>query len=117
MGFGGAGRALVHAFNRVTTELIAAPMLGQMFGRRLTTISYVGRRSGQTFSLPVAYWREGDQVRIGVAMPEAKAWWRNFLGEGHPLTILLDGAGRTGQAVARRDEQGRVTVAVQLDAR
>ncbi|BBY34540.1 hypothetical protein BST33_10520 [Mycolicibacter minnesotensis] len=117
MAFGGAGRALVRAFNRVATELITAPMLGQLFGRRLTTISYVGRRSGKVFSLPVAYWREGDQVRIGVAMPEAKAWWRNFLGDGHPLTILLDGAGRTGQAVAQRDEQGRVTVAVQLDAR
>ncbi|WP_024442527.1 MULTISPECIES: hypothetical protein [unclassified Mycobacterium] len=115
MAFGGRGRRFIQVFNAVATSLIAAPMLGSLFGRRLTTISYVGRRSGQTFTLPVGYWRSGDEVRIGVAMPDAKAWWRNFSGEGGPLTIRLDGVNRTGQAVAHRDEHGAVTVAVRLD--
>jgi hypothetical protein len=48
--------------------------------------------------------------------PDAKSWWRNFLGEGGPITLLrLDGADRTGHAVADRDEKGRVTVTIQLD--
>jgi hypothetical protein len=48
--------------------------------------------------------------------PDAKSWWRNFLGEGGPITLLrLDGVDRTGHAVADRDEKGRVTVTVQLD--
>lgn len=44
----------------------------------------------------------------------AKTWWRNFLGEGAPMTIRLDGRDRTGHAVARRDEKGRVAVGLRL---
>jgi hypothetical protein len=55
-------------------------------------------------------------ITIGVQMPDAKNWWRNFLGDGEPLTLELDGADRTGHAVARRDDRGRVTVTVRLDA-
>jgi hypothetical protein len=65
--------------------------------------------------LPVGYRRSGDDVVITVSMPDAKTWWRNFLGEGAPLTITLDGRDRTGHAVARRDDAGRVTVNVRLD--
>lgn len=49
-------------------------------------------------------------------MPDAKQWWRNFLGDGGQLTLVgLDGQDRTGHAVAVRDGRGRVTVSVQLD--
>lgn len=116
MGFGGPVRKFVDVFNGMTTALVDSPRLGPLVGRRITTISYVGRRSGRTFSLPVGYRCSGEQVTIGVAMPDAKAWWRNFLGDGGPLTIRLDGADRTGHAVAQRDERGRVTVTVRLKA-
>ncbi|MGB5795874.1 MAG: hypothetical protein WBH51_08780 [Mycolicibacter algericus] len=46
-----------------------------------------------------------------------RGWWRNFSGDGGPLKIRLDGADRTGHAVAERDEQGRVKVVVRLDPR
>ncbi|TDH57593.1 hypothetical protein E2F47_02100 [Mycobacterium eburneum] len=110
-------RVFVNVFNGATTALVSAPLIGPLLRRQITTISYVGRRSGQTFSLPVGYQRSGDEVTIGVAMPDAKAWWRNFLGDGGPLTIRLDGADRTGHAVAHRDERGRVAVVVRLEAR
>jgi hypothetical protein len=42
-------------------------------------------------------------------------WWRNFLAEGGPISLQLDGIDRTGHAIARRDEAGRVTVTVRLD--
>jgi hypothetical protein len=65
----------------------------------------------------VGYRRSGDTVTIGVASPDAKSWWRNFLGEGGPLTLLkLDGQDRTGHAVAHRDDRGRVSVRVRLDS-
>ena len=48
-------------------------------------------------------------------MPDAKTWWRNFLGDGAPMTVRLDGAERTGHAVAHRDADGKVTVNVRLD--
>ncbi|WP_433508253.1 hypothetical protein ACQP04_18405 [Pseudonocardia halophobica] len=78
-------------------------------------ISYVGRRSGRTFRTPVAYRRSGDELVIGVQFPDAKNWWRNFLGEGGPITVELDGADRTGHAAATRDGRGRVAVRVRLD--
>jgi hypothetical protein len=36
---------------------------------------------------------------------------------GGPITLRLNGTDRTGYAVATRDDQGRVTVAVKLDDR
>jgi hypothetical protein len=78
------------------------------------SVGYSGRRSGRRFSIPVAYRRTGDEVTISVNMPEAKTWWRNFLGAGGPLTLRLDSMERTGHAVAKCDEKGRVTVTVRL---
>jgi hypothetical protein len=101
--------------NRGATALITSPRWGRVVGLGLTTISYTGRRSGRAVELPVGYRRKGGDILIGVAMPDGKKWWRNFTGEGAPLTILLGGAQRTGHAVATRDARGRVTVTVRLD--
>ena len=55
----------------------------------------------------MGYRRSGDTLTINVTAPNAKNWWRNFLGEGGPITLLnLDGADRTGHAVANRDAKG-----------
>jgi hypothetical protein len=59
--------------------------------------------------------RRGDEIFIGVNMSDAKTWWRNFLGDGGALTVKLDGRDRAGHAIARRDDQGRVTVMMRLD--
>jgi hypothetical protein len=51
-----------------------------------------------------------------VAGAGSKNWWRNFLGEGAPITLVnLRGQDRTGHAVANRDAKGRVSVTVRLD--
>ena len=101
-------------FNVCVSTLRSSPRWGRQISRRLTTITYTGRRTGDTFSTPVAYRRVADIVTIGVQFPETKKWWRNFLDEGGPISLQLDGADRTGHAVARRDEEGGVTVTVQL---
>lgn len=99
---------------------VARPVVASSWGRRLlggtlAVITYRGRRSGTVRSLVVGYEREGDEVRLGVAFPDRKTWWRNFTGEGHPLTIRLDGVDRTGHAVARRGDDGLVHLTVRLD--
>jgi hypothetical protein len=107
---------LVGIVNKFFVGLINAPLLGGIVGRGLVVIRYVGRRSGTTFEIPVGYRRSGDELTINVAAPDAKNWWRNFLGEGGPITLLnLDGIDRTGHAVANRDAKGRVSVAVSLN--
>ncbi|MEU5843068.1 hypothetical protein [Rhodococcus sp. NPDC047139] len=101
-------------FNRTVLAVLRLPVIGGLARRGVVPITYVGRRSGRTITLPVVYRRDGDTVTIGVARAESKTWWRTFLGDGAPIRIGLDSE-RTGHAVARRDEKGRTTVVVQLD--
>jgi hypothetical protein len=106
---------VVPIVNRLAVALLNAPVVGRVVGRGLVKIRYVGRRSGKTVELPVGYRRSGDDIIIGVAAPAAKTWWRNFLGDGAPITLLgIDGRDRIAHAVANRDDQGRVTVTVKL---
>jgi hypothetical protein len=111
------GRLLMRGaplFNAPITALTASPRFGALLRRSITTITYTGRRSGRTFNIPVAYRRRGDEIDIAANMPDAKTWWRNFLGDGAPMTLTLDGIEHSGPAVAHRDENGRVTVRVRL---
>lgn len=106
---------LVRIVNGAAVFLINAPIIGRLVGQGLVVIRYVGRRSGQTFEIPVGYRRSGGDLVIGVSAPDAKNWWRNFLGDGGPITLLnLDGRDRTGHAVANRDAKGRVSVTVRV---
>jgi hypothetical protein len=109
------GTPIVPAVNAVAAKLIDAPLLGSVVRRNTVMISYVGRRSGKTFTTPVSYRRSGDEIAIHVMLPDAKNWWRNFLDGGGPITLQLNGTDRTGHAVAARDDRGRVTVTVRLD--
>ena len=79
----------------------------------MINIRYVGRRSGKTIETPVAYRRSGEKIVINVMSPDNKTWWRNFLGNGGPITLLkLDGAGshRTRGRQPRRAGGVKVTV-------
>jgi hypothetical protein len=106
---------IVGIVNKLFVGLINAPAVGSLVRRGMINIRYVGRRSGRTIETPVGYRRSGDTLTINVMSPDAKSWWRNFLGDGGPITVLkLDGADRTGHAVADRDAQGRVKVTVTL---
>jgi hypothetical protein len=106
---------IVGIVNKLFVGLINAPLVGSLVRRGMINIRYVGRRSGRTIETPVGYRRSGDTITINVMSPDAKSWWRNFLGEGGQITLLkLDGQDRTGYAVAHRDDQGRVKVTVTL---
>lgn len=111
-----AGSLLRHAgsFNSAVMTAAGLPVIGSRIRKHVAPITYTGRRSGRTITLPVGYRLSGDTVTIGVAMPDEKSWWRNFLGDGAPMTIRLDDEERTGHAVATRDDRGRVTVVLRL---
>jgi hypothetical protein len=107
---------LVGLVNGFFVGLIDAPLIGSVVRKAMINIRYVGRRSGKTIQTPVGYCRSGNTVTINVMSPDNKMWWRNFLDEGGPITLLrLDGVDRTGHAVAHRDDHGRVSVTVTLD--
>jgi hypothetical protein len=102
-------------FNAPVAAIATSPRLGARLRRSVTLITYTGRRSGRTFSIPVAYRRRSDEdIDIDANLPDAKTWWRNFVGDGAPISLTLDGVERAGHAVAHRDDKGRVTVRVRL---
>ncbi|WP_020667526.1 nitroreductase/quinone reductase family protein [Amycolatopsis nigrescens] len=116
MRYGGTlTKRMVGGFNAGANALRSSPRFGRLVGKYLTVVTYTGRRSGRTFSTPVAYKRAGDTVKIGVALPDAKNWWRNFTGDGGPISLELEGTERTGLAVAHRDDKDRVTLTVRLN--
>ena len=106
---------LVGVFNSGAARLINAPLIGPLVRRSMVVIRYTGRRSGTSFETPVNYRRSGEDIVIRVMAPDSKSWWRNFTGDGGPITLVgFDGADRPGHAVSHRDERGRVTVNVRL---
>ncbi|GAA2842536.1 hypothetical protein GCM10010452_83550 [Crossiella cryophila] len=108
-------RRFVTGFNGLVLRLRGSARWGSFLSRYFTVLTYTGRRSGRTFSLPVGYRRAGETVTITVLLAGTKTWWRNFLGEGGPLTLELDGAARTGHAVSRQVGGNRASVLVTLD--
>ncbi|MGV0718290.1 hypothetical protein ABQE93_23080 [Mycolicibacterium sp. XJ662] len=107
------GSPVVRVVNGFFVGLLNAPVLGSVVRRGLVKIRYVGRRSGGTFEIPVGYRRSGDDIVINVMAPDAKNWWRNFLGDGGPITLVdFGGVDRAAHAVAHRDAKGRVSVTV-----
>ncbi|MUL48768.1 hypothetical protein FZI85_05670 [Mycobacterium sp. CBMA293] len=103
-------------FNKLAVGLTNVPVLGGIVGRSLVEIQYTGRKSGRSFQTPVNYRLSGDQVVVDVMAPDVKSWWRNFLGDGGPITLLnFRGTDRTGHAIATRDDKGRVAVRISLD--
>jgi hypothetical protein len=103
-------------FNAPVAAMATSRRFGRIVSRNIAMITYTGRRSGRSVSLPVAYRRRGEELEIAANMPDVKSWWRNFLGDGAPLTVRLDGIERAGHAVAQRDQHGHVTVRVRLRA-
>lgn len=74
--------------NSIVRTLLRVPGLSAVVGKRLMTLQVVGRKSGRTYQIPVAYTRHGSALLIGTAQ---RPWVRN-LKPGTPLTITR-GAG------------------------
>ncbi|BBZ53445.1 hypothetical protein [Mycolicibacterium phocaicum] len=107
---------VARALNKAAVGLTTVPVVGGIVGRSLVEIRYTGRKSGRRFQTPVNFRLSGADVVIRVMSPDSKSWWRNFLGDGGPITLLnFRGTDRAGHAISTRDDKGRVTVRVQLD--
>jgi hypothetical protein len=103
---------LNRAINPVVASLIRSP-LHRPASRRLTVITYTGRRSGRRYTIPVGYEMADLQVTITVGSPDRKVWWRNLTGMGAPVELVLRGRRRSGHAVATRaGEHALVRVAL-----
>jgi F420H(2)-dependent quinone reductase len=107
-------KRLVDSVQGAIAGLRSTPLVGRLVSRHLTVVTYTGRRSGRTFSTPVVFRKVGDTVTISVEVPQRKKWWRNFTGEGGPLSMELNGVERAGHAVAAENGKGKVIITVRL---
>ena len=87
--------------NPVMIALLRSPVHG-MLSSTIMVISFKGRVSGKTYSIPVSYYRAGDQV---YCFTHAK-WWRNMT-DSAQVELLVRGGKMTGQAVAVVEDEER----------
>lgn len=94
------------AFERFINPLAArilASRLHWLLSRWLIDITYTGRVSGRTFSLPVIYARHDERTFVAlVGQPDAKTYWRNFLEPG-TVELFLRGQPVWARAEILRD--------------
>jgi len=71
--------------NRVMKFMLRSPMHG-MVSRTVLLITFTGRKSDKTFTTPVSYSQDGDQVYVFTHA----VWWKN-LRRDTPVTLRIRG--------------------------
>jgi deazaflavin-dependent oxidoreductase (nitroreductase family) len=88
--------------------ILRSPMHG-MVSKTMLLITFTGRKSGKTYTTPVDYSQDGDQVTI---FTHAN-WWKNLIG-GAPVTLRI--RGRELQGLAQPVAEDKQAVAAGLAA-
>ena len=84
---------------------------------RFALITYTGRKSGREHTIPVLYRDKGDEVTIAVGWPDRKIWWRNLVGEGGAVRLVIRGRELRGHAISTREADRDALVRVRIDSR
>lgn len=90
-------------YNPIIGAILRSPLHGLMSGNTVL-LSYIGRKSGKTYSLPVNYAEDGDVLWI--ISSRDRTWWRNLRSADHtgvPVQLWLRGQERRGLAQALED--------------
>jgi deazaflavin-dependent oxidoreductase (nitroreductase family) len=82
--------------------ILRSPAHG-MVSKTVLLITFTGRKSGKTYTTPVDYSQDGDQVYI---FTHAN-WWKNLRG-GAPVTLRLRGRDLQGVAEAQAEDKDAV---------
>jgi len=85
--------------NPAINRLLRSPW-HHVLSKRIMTVSFLGRKSGQRFATPVSYYRNGDQVYCFT-----NGSWRHNFTTPHPATVRI--AGRDYSARGRLFEGRR----------
>jgi deazaflavin-dependent oxidoreductase (nitroreductase family) len=86
--------------NRIVRTLLRTPGIRRGIGKRLLTLHIVGRKSGKTYDVPVAYVRHEGTLLIGTAL---RSWVRN-LQSGTPVQASLGDDPQTFDPVVYTEE-------------
>lgn len=75
--------------NSLMRWALTTPGLQTMIGQQLAILSFEGRKSARTYTIPVSYHRHDDVVTV--VTKRVRKWWHNF---ESPTTVRLRLAGR-----------------------
>jgi F420H(2)-dependent quinone reductase len=92
--------------NKALKFVLRSPLHG-MVSKTVLLITFTGRKSGKTFTTPVSYSQEADQICIFTHAD----WWKNLCG-GAPVTLRL--RGRDFKGLAEPVAEDRQAVAAGL---
>jgi deazaflavin-dependent oxidoreductase (nitroreductase family) len=86
-----------------TMKLVLRSPVHAMVSKTVLLITFTGRTSGKTYTTPVDYSQDGEQVTI---FTHAN-WWKN-LRNGAPVTLRIRGRELQGQAEPVAEDKGAV---------
>jgi F420H(2)-dependent quinone reductase len=90
--------------NTIATTVLHSPLHGWL-RHHLLLLSFQGRRSGKTYTIPLSYTQEGEMV---LCFTRRKGnWWKNLRGS-IPVTVDLKGRSWQGIASAVADDQATI---------
>ncbi len=98
--------------NPVVRPVLRSPLHG-LFSRGLMLLTFRGRRSGRSFTIPVQYAREGDTVIVYPGRAAEKTWWRNLAG-GAEVTLRIKGRDLRGHAVAVAEDREAIAEGLRI---
>jgi len=87
-------------YNPIMKAILRSPLHGLLSGSMML-VTYTGRRTGKTYTMPVNYVEIGDAVLV-TSLPE-RSWWRSLRG-GAPVLLHLRGAQVSAVASVLEDE-------------
>ena len=86
-----------------TMKFVLRSPLHRMVSKYLTLITFTGRKSGKTYTTPVSYYQQNNEVTI---FTHAN-WWKN-LQNGASVSLRLRGRKLQGFAKAVADDKGAI---------
>lgn len=92
--------------NKAMKRILSSPIHG-LVSKTILLISFSGRKSGTTYTTPVSYSQQGDQVTIFTHA----TWWKNLRG-GAPVTLRLRGREFPGIAQPVAEDKSAIAAAL-----
>src|SRR5690349_21731741 len=97
--------------NHIMKFLLRSPLHG-MVSKTILLITFTGRKSGKTYTTPVSYSQDDDQVIIFTHAD----WWKNLC-SGAPVTLRLRGREVQGVAEPVAEDQQAITTGLMAHLR
>ena len=92
--------AVYKVLNPLLGLILRSPLHG-LISKRLLLLEFTGRRSGQSYRLPIAYVRHGETLLLGT-----ESRWKANLRGGARVSVILGGRQREGRAIVIDDASG-----------